>query len=98
MPSQSPWDFGMSRQDLGIVMANLDNTPGTVDSHGQSHLSHGTVGSHRNLMADLDFLWPVYYLYYIILYYTSKVTAPQDAHGRLVLQVYLGSNTLECYS
>ena len=25
---------------------------------------------------------------------TSKVTAPQDAHGRLVLQVYLGSNTL----
>ena len=33
-------------------------------------------------------------LYYIfILYYTSKVTAPQDAHGRLVLQVYLGSNT-----
>ena len=35
-------------------MANLDNTPGTVDSHGQSHLSHGTVGSHRILMADLD--------------------------------------------
>ena len=27
--------------------------------------------------------------------YSSKVTAPQDAHGRLVLQVYLGSNTLE---
>ena len=26
---------------------------------------------------------------------TSKVTAPQDAHGGLVLQVYLGSNTLE---
>ena len=51
---KSPWDFGMSRQDLGIVMANLDNTPGTVDSHGQSHLSHGTVGSHRILMADLD--------------------------------------------
>ena len=25
----------------------------------------------------------------------SKVTAPQDAHNRLVLQVYLGSNTLE---
>ena len=25
----------------------------------------------------------------------SKVTAPQDAHKRLVLQVYLGSNTLE---
>ena len=25
---------------------------------------------------------------------TSKVTAPQDAHGKLVLQVYLGSNTL----
>ena len=24
---------------------------------------------------------------------TSKVTMPQDAHGRLVLQVYLGSNT-----
>ena len=25
----------------------------------------------------------------------SKVTAPQDAHKRLVLQVYLGSNILE---
>ena len=25
----------------------------------------------------------------------EKVTAPQDAHGRLVLQVYLGSDTLE---
>ena len=31
----------------------------------------------------------IIYLYYL------KVTAPQDAHGRLVLQVYLGSNTLE---
>ena len=30
----------------------------------------------------------------IMLYWvTSKVTAPQDAHGMLVLQVYLGSNT-----
>ena len=27
--------------------------------------------------------------------YTSKVTTPQDAHGGLVLQVYLGLNTLE---
>ena len=26
---------------------------------------------------------------------TSKVTTPQDAHRGLVLQVYLGSNTLE---
>ena len=25
----------------------------------------------------------------------SKVTTPQDAHWRLVLQFYLGSNTLE---
>ena len=25
---------------------------GTVDSHGQSHLSYGTVGSHRILLAD----------------------------------------------
>ena len=30
-----------------------------------------------------------------VLYLPSKVTALQDAHGRLVLQVYLGSNTLE---
>ena len=51
---ESQGHFGTSRQDLGIVMANLDNTPGTVDSHGQSHLSHGTVRSHRILMADLD--------------------------------------------
>ena len=28
-------------------------------------------------------------------YITSKVTAPQDAHRRLVLQIYLGLNTLE---
>ena len=26
----------------------------------------------------------------------SKVAAPQDAHRRFVLQVYLGSNSLEC--
>ena len=25
-----------------------------MDSHGQSHLSHGTVGFHRILMANLD--------------------------------------------
>ena len=30
-----------------------------------------------------------------ISYLSSKVTAPQDAHGRLVLLVYLGSNTSE---
>ena len=27
--------------------------------------------------------------------FSSSITAPQDAHKRLVLQVYLGSNTLE---
>ena len=32
------------------------------------------------------------FLFYFVL---SKVTAPQDAHGRLVLQVYLGSITSE---
>ena len=37
---------------------------------------------------------PMYYLFYIILFIlSSKVTAPQDAHGRLALQVYLGLNT-----
>ena len=35
---------------------------------------------------------------YRFLLVTSKVTAPQDAHRRLVLQVYLGSNTLELSS
>ena len=34
-----------------------------------------------------------------VLYFTywgvTSITAPQDAHTRLVLQVYLGSNTLE---
>ena len=34
---------------------------------------------------------PFYYTYSV----TSKVTTPQDAHWRLVLWVYLGSNTLE---
>ena len=35
-----------------------------------------------------------------IYMFLSKVTAPQDAHKRLVLQVYLGSNALEvqCYT
>ena len=33
----------------------------------------------------------IIYLYYI----TSKVTALQGVHGKLVLQVYLGLNTLE---
>ena len=28
---------------------------------------------------------------------TSKVTTPQDAHGRLVLQVYLGLSTLNIH-
>ena len=32
---------------------------------------------------------------FIILFISSKVTGPQDAHGRLVLQVYLSSNTSE---
>ena len=32
---------------------------------------------------------------HLICLLTNKVTAPQDAHGRLVLQVYLGSNTLK---
>ena len=35
----------------------------------------------------------IYFSY--IIYITSKVTAPQDAHERLVLQVNLGSNALE---
>ena len=34
-------------------------------------------------------------VYYIRLCSPSKVTSPQDAHKRLVLQVYLDSNTLE---
>ena len=52
IPMDSPscpmvqWD----RTDSGIW--GLEG--GTVDSHGQSCLSHGTVGSHRILMADLD--------------------------------------------
>ena len=37
----------------------------------------------------------IYILYVIFVIITSKVTTPQDAHGGLVLQVYLGSNTLE---
>ena len=44
-----------------------------------------------NLMFIL--LW-VHERFKVILF-TSKVTASQDAHGRLVLQVYLGLNTLE---
>ena len=30
-----------------------------------------------------------------IIILSSEVTAPQGAHGRLVLQVYFGSDTLE---
>ena len=40
------WD----RTDSGI----WGSSGGTVDSHGQSHVSHGTVGSHGILMANLD--------------------------------------------
>ena len=42
-------------------------------------------------MSNASSSWPVYYIGLIILYYyTSKVTAPQDAHGRLTaVQVYL---------
>ena len=32
---------------------------------------------------------------HFVCIYSSKVTTPQDAHGRLVLQVYLDSNTIE---
>ena len=56
---------------------------------------HHAINEYQLRLDVQRFLWPVYYISYIILYYTSKVTAPQDAHGRLVLQVYLGSNTLE---
>ena len=36
----------------------------------------------------------IYFIYVFNFYLTtSKVTAPQDAHRMLVLQVYLGSNT-----
>ena len=31
----------------------------------------------------------------VIVGWASSITAPQDAHTRLVLQVYPGSNTLE---
>ena len=31
----------------------------------------------------------------LLCYIRAKLTAPQDAHGRLVLQVYLGPNTLQ---
>ena len=34
-------------------------------------------------------------IHLLLTHASSKVTAPQDAYGRLVLQVYLGSNTLE---
>ena len=37
-------------------------------------------------------LWIILVFY---LYYITSITAPQDAHTRLVLQVYFGSNTLE---
>ena len=49
------------------------------------HIAHvmGLLVSIRGLIA---MLFP---------FFTSKVTAPQDAHRRLVLQVYLGLNTLE---
>ena len=35
------------------------------------------------------------YIDFIFVFLTSNVTASQDAHKRLVLQVYLGLNTFE---
>ena len=45
----------------------------------------GNEGSNSSTYHDTSKVCPI----------SSKVTAPQDAHGRLVLLVYLGSNTLE---
>ena len=70
---------------------------------------HHAINEYQLRLDVQRFLWPVYYivrLYYLCYagplscilecnIYTSKVTALQDAHGRLVLQVYLSSNTLE---
>ena len=41
------WD----RTDSGIWGPQMGQC---MDSHGQSHLSNGIVGSHRILIADLD--------------------------------------------
>ena len=52
---------------------------------------HHAVNKYQLKLDIQHFLWPVYYISYI----TSKVTTPQDARKRLVLQVYLGLNALE---
>ena len=59
----------LDRTDSGI----RGPSGGTVDSHGQSHLSHGTVGSHRILMADLDITPAAYGSYHV---YSLKVIHP----------------------
>ena len=51
-------------------------------------INNTSVGNHMVHHSPKD---PLPLLYW----YTSKVTTPQDAHRRLVLQVYLGSNTSE---
>ena len=56
----------------------------------QANLTLSVTSDVCNLVLDLKF-------HYVLTtsHLSTKVTAPQDAHGRLVLQVYLGSDTSE---
>ena len=51
-------------------------------------VSNHAINEYQLRLDVQRFLLPVYYIIYL-----SKVTAPQDVHRRLVLQVYLGLNT-----
>ena len=60
---------------------------------------NGNICLSRVCMALFGIMKPAFAAWNIVCFYSlslpSKVTTPQDAHRRLVLQVFLGSNTLE---
>ena len=78
------------RVDSGV--AGEGRAVGVIKFHSWGKCTMPLTNIDSDWMSNASSRLCIILLYYIILY-TSKVTTPQDAHGRLVLQVYLGSNT-----
>ena len=68
-----------------ITLALLLCPAETMSAYEQSSYSNGNLSKLSSLVFTIKYHQLLSYLF---LYLMSKVTAPQDAHGRLVLQVY----------
>ena len=80
------------RGDSGV--AGEGRVVGIPKFHSWGKYTMPLTNINSDWMSNASSCLCIIYINYIILF-TSKVTAPQDAYGRLVLQVYLGLNTLE---